>query len=137
MRYVDRDGLLAKARRYSNAVSSIYDESLKDTQKLGEILRGIVNRLTSVEARTPPEAVEIEKVVSAGGAVTEFTHNFKCPVRWYVVDWAKSSAATPTTAPILVRNQDTSTEDVLVLSSYTAGKVVLRIEPAQAVIAKV
>ncbi len=49
-----------------------------------------------MEAKTPPEAMEMEVDCPSSGQVS-ITHNFDCPVRWSVVHWKSSTTVTAPT----------------------------------------
>ena len=131
MKFVDFSGNTVKGRRFASSDVSVNSESLKDPAKLCEIIQRLSAKIASLEARTPPEYVELEKTMQGFGGVTEFAHGFGCPVRWYAVDWHGPPGAVPAANPDLVRFAARSTPDVLALSSQVAGRVVIRIEPSQ------
>ncbi len=131
MRFVTIGGLIAKARRFLNSSASVHDDDVTEPKKLGEILRNIIRRVSDLESRVAPEAVEFEVAVSTAGALVSLNHGLSAPVRWWVTVWTRpvAAGAYPTTAPILVQDAST-TPDILVLKSYTAGRAVVRVEPA-------
>ncbi len=136
MKFVTVTGALTKARRHVSSASSVQEEEVKLPSKLAEILRLLMARVAAVETLTPPEGIEFEVEVGAAGAVTTLAHNLKSAVRYSVVFWTKVRAGTtyPTAGPILVADE-LSTDTVLHLRSYTAGRAVIRVEPAFGVIA--
>lgn len=131
MRFFNINGILAKARRRLSSSASVQDADVTDPQKLAEILRSTLLRLSELEAKSPPEWVEFETATSTGGALIRLNHGFGSPVRWWATAWTRpvGGGAYPTTDHDLVQDalSDTNT---LVLRSYTAGRVVIRIEPA-------
>lgn len=129
MRFFDVLGNLKKGRRSVSKPSSVSEQEVSDPVKLAEMLRQLSLRVQELEARLPQEAVEFERDITgttAGGVVHRFDHNLGVPVRWYVVHWSGSAVV----HPALVYSA-TSTDKSLVLTSYSAGRVVLRIEPSQ------
>lgn len=129
MRFFNLSGVLQRARRAVSRSASVSSEEVKDPQKLSEVIRLLSVRVQELEAKQVPDAVEIVKDITGTAGVpvvVSFTHNFGSQVRWYPVYW--SSAIT--VAPALVYNT-TSTPDMLVLTSYSAGRIILRIEPSQ------
>lgn len=130
MRFVDVLGNLQKARRFVSGASNVQDEEVKDPSKLAEIVRHVFKRLSDLEVATPQEAIEFELEVGSIGQQVTVSHNMNTQVRYYPVFWTKTRAGSyPTTAPILVA-QETSDNNNLVLASYVAGRVILRIEPS-------
>ncbi|MDD5374476.1 hypothetical protein [Acidithiobacillus sp.] len=131
MRFVGIDNAVGKARRFVSGTASVQDEEVKDAAKLAHILRQTLQRLTDLEARVPKEATEFEVATLTGAATISLAHNYNGPVRWWVTCWTRpvSLGAYPTTAPILV--QDASSDaNTLVLQCSTAGRAVVRVEPA-------
>lgn len=131
MRFFNLSGELAKARRYVASAASVQEEEVKSPSKLAEILRLLMARVSKLEAVTAPEPVEFETEVPSAGSTVSLAHNLNSQVRFSIVFWTKvqAGAAYPTAAPVLIADE-TSTNDVLVLRSYVAGRAVVRIEPA-------
>lgn len=127
MRFYDVLGALKRGRSGISKPTSIAD--VTDPAKLTEMLRQLSLRVQELEAKSGQEAVEFERNVTgttAAGVNHTFEHNLGCPVRWYVVHWSGSAVV----HPALVY-QTSSTANSLVLTSYSAGRLVLRIEPSQ------
>lgn len=124
MRFIDIEGLLKRGARQPSKQTYISQADLED--RLLYVISRLNTRITELEARLPPEAIEFEKDVSTGGAIVELPHNFNCPVRFMVTSW--SGAAT--TGPELVIDS-TSDSNVLRLRSYVAARAVIRVEPSQ------
>lgn len=61
--------------------------------------------------------------VDATGAPFKLAHNLKRRVRWLIVDWVPSTTGQP---PQVERSPD-STDLVLVLRSYRAGSITVRV----------
>jgi hypothetical protein len=93
MRFFNAAGVLQKARRSASLSDNVQDEQVKDPVKLGEILRGIMRRVSAVEAVVPPEPIEFEVTVGAGGALTRLTHNFGQNARYIVTDWRPTAVS--------------------------------------------
>ncbi len=138
MRFVGITGLFAKAKRFASGAASVQDEDVKDVKKLAEILRSTLRRLSELEAKSPPEAMEFE-VATGGiaGAPVSFTinHNLGGPVRWWVTTWTRpvSGGAYPGTNFILVQDASSDANN-LVLKSSTTGRAIIRVELASGVI---
>jgi hypothetical protein len=125
-------GLVNKARRFITQPASVQDDVTKDPGKLSETLRQMTQRLNKLEAASPPEATEFEIVCGQGGSLVELFHNFKGPVRWYVVAWLNTdNVAYPHLGPQLAQDAS-STPTSLFLRSYSPGRAVVRVEPSQA-----
>jgi hypothetical protein len=130
MRFFDVRGNLTKARRFVSGNANVQEEEVKNPQKLAEILRNILRRVTDAEAQLPPEPVEFEVEVGSMGATTTLEHNMNGPVRYSVVFWTKTETGSyPTAAPVLVADSS-SDDDRLVLQSQVAGRAIIRVEPA-------
>lgn len=96
MRFIDINGLLGKARRFVNGQASVQSEDVKSDDKLAELLRKLMARVTELEASSPPAGVEFEVNCPTDGGFVSMTHNLKCPVRWSVVHWAGTSSLSVT-----------------------------------------
>jgi hypothetical protein len=133
MRFIDRLGNVSRARRSVSGTASVQDEEVKSHVKLAEVLRGLLRRITELEAKTPKEATEFEvDLVSAGDIVT-LSHKYGVPVRYYVVTWTRLSnpaSAFPANPPNFVM-QSTSDINNLVLKGTVSGRAIIRVEPAQ------
>lgn len=97
MRFVSLSGAIGKARRYVSGSDNVQDEQVRDPQKLSEILRGIMRRVTAVEATVPPEPIEFEVNVPGDGSTVSLMHNFGQDVRYSVVDWRADPATSVST----------------------------------------
>ena len=97
-----------------------------DATKLSRLFTRLLSDVADLRRRFAPRWVEFEdRVVDATGTTLyRFSHNFDGRARWWVVDWSGA-----TTEPRLVR-QPTSDNNTLVLVSYAAGTVTLRVEAA-------
>lgn len=125
MKFVDSAGTLGKGRRNPSGSVFISDDEVADKHKLAEIIRALGRRVSELEARTPPEAVEFEVITPAAGYVT-ITHGMGTVVRWYIVDWLPTSLGT---APSLELFSTTS--DSITLYSASGGVAVVRVEQSQ------
>lgn len=133
MRFISKTGLVAKFRRFVSQASNVQESDVKDTTKLADLLRSVMRRVSDVEARLPPEAVEFEVDCPATGTVS-ISHNFGTAVRWYVTTWTQTdNVAYPEAGAELVQDA-TSSANTLVLRSYRAGRAVVRVEQSQAVL---
>lgn len=133
MKFVNKLGIIEKARRFVSSASSVQDGEVQSPTKLAEIIRSLTARITELESKSPGEGTEFEiSDVGAAGADVNLFHSYGKPVRYYVVYWATTIGGTlPTTGPELVAQSD-STNDNLHLKSYVSGRAVIRVEPAEA-----
>lgn len=128
MRSIDLNGILQRARRFVSRPSSASAEEVKDPNKLAEIIRQLSLRVQELEARTPPEAIEIAMQVEGSPVITvdyRFTHGLGTNVRWYPVYWY-----TDRNHPIMF-SQEEQAEDMnsVVLRAFCHGTVIMRFEP--------
>lgn len=131
MKLVRADGTLAKARRFVSAGGNVSQNDVTDPAKLAELVRGMSARISELEARSAPQATEFQVFAPSGGQLIRLQHNISGPVRYFATFWLHANnGQSPASGPALVRD-DTSTSDVLVLRSYVAGHVVIRVEQAQ------
>lgn len=102
----------------------VTEEQATDPKRLSRLLNELRQAVARQSRRWAPSFVEHEDVVVDGTGTTKyrFAHRFGKRVRWWPVDWVSASAG-----PRLVRHADTDT-NTLVLVSYTAGTLTLRIE---------
>lgn len=132
MRFVNGAGTVVKARRAVYGGGATQALRADTPEQLSAVLAELMSRVSDLEAQAGDEATEFEKDVGAGGAAVKLYHGFGKPVRYYVTYWTRSvGGAYPTTAPILVAQAD-STSDELSLKSYVAGRAIIRVEAAQA-----
>lgn len=124
-RSFDSRGTLRKGTPAPANRRGISRDEAADPSRLSEALRDIYDRLGVLEARAAPEATEYVLDVGTAGAITRLYHGFGSSVRWTVCHWSGPNASWA-----LVQD-DLSDPDYLVLRSYQAGRVVLRIEPSQ------
>lgn len=125
MKFTDVFGNLKRVRPFASRGATVSDSDVTEPGKLAELLRQIQKRISTTEAITPPEALELEYDVTSG-LDFNVAHNFGGPVRWYVVDWYATPGA-GASGPSFSR-LTTSTTKLLVLHSYCAGRVVIRVE---------
>jgi hypothetical protein len=125
IRFFDRDGNLKTSRRGVSSLSSVTVEDVKDAGRLADTIRKLQHRVSDLEARMPPSAVEFECILPDGDYI-RLQHNLGCPVRWYLTDnrFGQGSLWVPSELP----------SDLNTLVLYHEGGEcygVIRIEPAQ------
>ncbi len=132
MRFFNTTGVLGTGRRSVSGSASVQEEEVKNTSKLAEVLRGLLRRLSEVEAKVGKEPTEYEVEVTAGDTVT-LTHGYNSPVRYWTVFWTRKRAigsADPTTTSTFVA-LGTSDPNRLVLKAVGTGRAIIRVEPSQ------
>lgn len=120
MRFVDVAGVLAKARKSVFGSDGVSEGDVQDSRKLTEILRGVMRRITSLEANAPPDAVEFEVDIQAGGTVN-LQHGFGCPVRFQVTSWKASAPQTPNQVLSWVDRSWSIGTNGMVAGNFTVG----------------
>ncbi len=130
MKLITASGIIAKARRFLSSQGSVDNAEALDPDQLAKTLRLMSNRLSELEARVGPEAVDFEVNVGTGGAVTTILHSFSSPVRWWVVTWMQTGGIAYATEPPILVQDASSTPDRLSLRSYRRGRAIVRVEPA-------
>lgn len=132
MKLITASGVIARARRFLSSQGSVDNPENASPDQLAKTIRLMSQRISELEARIGPEAVDFEVNLGTGGALTSILHRFSSPVRWWVVTWLqKDGVAYPVDNPSIVQDA-TSTNDILVLRSYNAGRAIIRVEPASA-----
>lgn len=131
IRFFDPRGQVSKGRRSpcSDSVSSFDSEATgtpEDIQRLSQVIRDLLLRVSKLEASQAPDAVEFDVTIPASGTVS-LAHSLNSPTRWYIVSWRKASAV----SPILAEVGTSSDLNTLVLTSGASGQAVIRIEKSQ------
>lgn len=132
-RFCDIFGVVRKLRRAISGAANLDDSQVKDPAKLAEVLRATIRRICDLEASAQPQVYEQEIVMGTLGATVDITHNLGGAVRWYVVDWTRTTAAgaVPIAGPRIARDVANCDANTIRLVSYTAGKAIIRCELAQ------
>lgn len=100
---------------------------MQEPAKLARLLCRILKDVAALRRRWAPRSVDFEDVVVGSTPTTHsFEHNFGGRVRWWVVGWTSLTS----TAPILLESGTAITSKTLVLLSYAAGTMTLRVEEA-------
>lgn len=92
MRFINVNGVLARARRYVSRSGGVQDEEVRDPVKLAELIRQLQKRVTDLESVAAPEGIEFEVNCGELGESLSIAHNFGGPVRYYVTHWAVRDA---------------------------------------------
>jgi hypothetical protein len=119
-------GNVRQLDRSSQPDDQVTEEQVQDPKQLARLVQDHRKAVAALKRRWQPIFVEHEDVSVDGTGTTKyrFPHKLGKRVRWWPVDWADATAG-----PRLVKDDDTD-EDTLVLVSYTAGTLTLRIEEA-------
>lgn len=105
----------------------VTEADVQQPAKLARLLARLLAAVATLRRPFVPRRIDFEDVtVSTSGAAVSLEHGFKGRVRWWVCDW--DSAAS--TAPYLKRSTALTTATTLVLLSYVAGTVCIRVEEA-------
>lgn len=100
-------------------------EEVNDATRLARLIKRVLRDLAGLLRRWAPDRIDFEKqaVDATGTTLYSFQHDFEGTVRWWVVDWTGAAA------PALSKHE-TTTDRTLVLVSYVAGTLTLRVEEA-------
>lgn len=128
--FIGIDGVLKRVAKSIMRRESLQAGELGSLEALGRVVRALANRVTSLEDSSDVGFTEFEVTCGTSGATVALVHNYRTTVRWYVVDW-RSTAVFPTlpSGHSLTRHT-TTTDNELVLASYSAGVAVIRVCPA-------
>jgi hypothetical protein len=99
------------------------EDDLKDPSRLLEVIKRLSRRLADLESSRAPDYVDFARTVTNG--YYTFEHGFSGVVRWWVVDWAGS------TAPYFDFIPNDNPKQLTLLSSCD-GDVIIRVERAHA-----
>ncbi len=129
--FVDLNGNFANTRPLASSTAYVSPEDAADTTRLAELITDLSKRVAALEGNRAPDYIEFEKqVTAAGSGNVSLQHNFGCPVRFSVSHWKGVSNYSFNV------NETLSTDNTLSLNSLVAGRVVLRVEKAQANVVK-
>lgn len=105
----------------------IHPDDAADPNKLARLLNDVLANVNRLRRKWAADFIDYEDVsVSTSGATVRLQHNFSGRVRWRVVDWTDAA----TGAPDLRKDTTNTDANTLVLKSYVAGTVTIRVEPA-------
>lgn len=122
---IKNDSSVKQLDRRAEPDEQVTEEQVKDSSRLGRLLMTMLRDIALLKRRWAPRRMDFEDVVVDGTATTKYrlTHKFGGRVRWWPVDWLYPSASG------LAKHSDTD-NDTLVLVSYVAGTVTIRVEEA-------
>lgn len=103
---------------------------VSDPDKLVRIVNRIRDDVRLLGTSTAPDSIDFEDLpAGASGVKITLPHRMGCRVRWYVIDWTATSPGVGA-IPTLTKHS-TSDANTLVLVSYVAGTVSIRVEAAR------
>lgn len=103
------------------------EADVKDPTKLARLLTATRATLALLRRRWAPRRIDFEDVtVGTSGLAVRLEHGFGGRVRWWVVGLVSTSG----TDAALKEDTTNTTKDTLVLFSYVAATVVIRVEEA-------
>lgn len=121
------DGAVTVLDGRSEPDEIISTPDIEDPVKLARRLAVMSKDIAGLRREWRPSLLDFEDTpVSTAGAAVQLQHSFGGRVRWWVVDWECASNA----APILRKDDSSTTSDTLVLKSYVAGTATIRVESA-------
>jgi hypothetical protein len=124
---VKKDGTSTTVDAKRKPIEQITESQVTDAKRLAQLLQDGFAAAAATAERFAPNRVDFEdRSVDASGTQTHsFAHRLGKRVRWWAVDWTGTGGG-----PELARH-DSTTNDTLVLVSYRAGTVTLRVEEAE------
>ena len=119
-------GAVRQLTRPAEPRQQVTPEQVQDPERLARLAMDLLRDVAALKRRFWPRRVDHEdrEVDATGTTKYRFPHGFAGRVRWYVVGWSGGSAGAS-----LVEHDDTD-DSTLVLVSYVAGTLTLRIEEA-------
>lgn len=125
---IDSAGLVKVLDGRAEPDEVITAEDVQDAPKLARLFARTLSMVASLRRAWAPRRIDFEDVpVSTLAAEVSLAHGFNGRVRWWICGWQSSG----TTAPILRESTATvSDANTLVLQSYVAGTVCIRVEEA-------
>ena len=123
---VKSDGTVVQLDARPEPDENVTDKAVEDPKVLARFILRLFREVSTLRRRWKPRRLDFEDVlVDATGLVLyRFAHNFGGRVRWYPVGFREGASG-----PSLVEDSST-TDNVLVLSSYSDGYLTLRVEEA-------
>lgn len=121
------DGTVTQLDGRAATAEAITEDDVADAAKLTRLLARVLTDIAALRRRFVPRRLDFEDVaVLSTGATVQLQHGFGGRVRWWVAGWQCPTNV----APIL--REDTALTDVntIVLRSYVAGTVTIRVEAA-------
>lgn len=126
-RHIGLTGSQLASRRYAASSDNLQQSDVEDPERLTDLLRKSLRRISELESRSPPSTLDFELSIPAAATVFNLQHNFNSPVRWWVVGWRTTGAAV---SPVVREEFASSTSNILVLRFNVAStsRAVVRVE---------
>jgi hypothetical protein len=104
------------------------EEQVSNAPKLVRLLAKLIKDVATLRRRFAPRRIDFEGVaVNDNGTIGyRFPHHFGSMVRWWPVSWQSAAGG----AAVALDQASDSDNDTLVLVSYAAGTITLRVEEA-------
>ena len=120
------NGKVRQLDRRAEPDELVTEDQARDPKRVARLLAQLLRDVASLKRRFWARHIDFEdRTVDATGTTPyRFPHGFNGRVRWSVVDWVSASDG-----PRMARDT-TSDANTLVLVSYEAGTVTIRVEEA-------
>lgn len=126
MKFFNSSGSQTSRRQASSQTST---GDLSEVQKLIDVVKSILTRLSVLESNSTPEATEFEFDVVNGTKIS-LPHYYNSNVRYWVTWWTPTVNDAPNFSAFI--NSATGTNsNVLVLTPKCTGHAVIRVEKSQ------
>lgn len=121
-----KNGKMRQLDRRPEPDEPVTDKDVQDPKYLARLLFRMLQELARLKRRWWPKHFDYEEqeVDATGTTKHRFVHGLNQRVRWWPVEWKDATGG-----PQLVQHVDTD-DHTLVLVSYTAGTLTLRVEEA-------
>lgn len=128
-----RDKRVRQLEKRVEPEEAVTAETVKDTQKLSQLLQRVLKRQTELERRWAPRRIDFEDVECAGSdgapVTIRLAHMLDGPVRWWIVNTVGSDAVN---VDHVRENVAASDRNTLVLEIPFEATLTLRVEEAGA-----
>lgn len=120
---VPRHGVPRRLDRPQEPDEQVTEEQVEDSKRLSRLLMRLLREVAILRREWRPSRVDFQDAIvdATGTTKYRFPHGLGSRVRWWVTDWTGAAG------PQLSRDAS-STDSTLVLVSYVAGTMTLRVE---------
>jgi len=130
MRFLSILGNIKRSVRAISSSDSASEADVTKPEKLAELLRKTMARITNLEVKGFPDVYEVEMDVASNTTYRVY-HGLGNSVRYWPTSWIPSSFFSP--EPVFYTDTTVSLEkDYISLKAVNAGRVVLRFEASDA-----
>lgn len=124
---IESDGKVVVLDGAAEPDEVITEADVQDPAKLARYLSRSLKLIAELQRKHTPRRIDFENLsLGVSGAAIQLQHNFGGAVRWWVVD---NVIIGPDTY-ILQRDEIRTTDDTLVILSYSTGRATIRVEEA-------